>query len=42
MTLTVAIHLDDYIILTGDHRLIITCEPYTGLPTKTIVNDYKK
>ena len=42
MTLTVAINIDDYIILTGDHRLTIECEPFTGLPTRTVVDDYKK
>lgn len=42
MTLIVAINLVDYIFLVGDHRLIITCEPFTGLPEKTIVDDYKK
>lgn len=42
MTLTVAINLNDYIILTGDHRLTIECEPFTGLPARTVVDDYKK
>ena len=42
MTLTVAINIDDYIILTGDHRLTIECEPFTGLPARTVVDDYKK
>lgn len=42
MTLTVAINLDDYILITGDHRLTIECEPFTGLPARTIIDDYKK
>ncbi|MDC5123758.1 hypothetical protein NRA16_17750 [Acinetobacter baumannii] len=42
MTLTVAINLDDYVFIAGDHRLIIESEPYTGLPDKIIVDDYKK
>lgn len=42
MTLTVAINLKDYIIITGDHRLTIECEPFTELPARTIVDDYKK
>lgn len=42
MTLTVAINLNDYIILTGDHRLTIECELFTGLPARTVVDDYKK
>ena len=42
MTLTIAIQLDDYIILTGDQRLIVECESFTQLPAKTIYDGYKK
>jgi hypothetical protein len=42
MTLTVAINLKDYIIVTADHRLTIECEPFTGLPARTVVDNYKK
>ena len=42
MTLTVAINLDNYIFIAGDQRLSIECEPFTGLPAKTIIDDYKK
>ena len=42
MTLTVAINLDDYVFIAGDHRLIIQSEPYTGSPDKIVVDDYKK
>ncbi|ALH95677.1 hypothetical protein [Acinetobacter equi] len=42
MTLTIAINLDDYVILTGDQRLTIECEPFTNLPAKTIIDNYKK
>lgn len=42
MTLAIAINLNDYIILTGDHRLTIECEPFTGSPVKTVLDNYKK
>lgn len=42
MTLTIAINLDNYVLIAGDHRLSIECEPFTGLPAKTIIDDYKK
>lgn len=42
MTLTVAINLDDYVFIAADHRLIIECEPFTGLPSTTVIDDYKK
>ncbi len=42
MTLTIAINLDNYVFIAGDHRLSIECEPFTGLPAKTIIDDYKK
>jgi len=42
MTLIVAINLNNYIILTGDHRLTIECQPFTKLPSKFFVDGYKK
>lgn len=42
MTLIVAINLDNYVLIAGDHRLSIECEPFTGLPARTIIDDYKK
>ena len=42
MTLTVAIHLNDFIILTGDQRLTIEYESAKDMPTKMILDDYQK
>lgn len=42
MTLIVAIHVDDYLILTGDHRLTLECQPHTNLPEKIFQDGYKK
>lgn len=42
MTLIVAINLNNYIILTGDHRLTIDFKPFAKLPSKIIVDGYKK
>lgn len=42
MTLTIAINLDDFVIITADQRLTIHCKPFTNLPETLYSDNYKK
>lgn len=42
MTLTVAIHLNDFIVLVGDQRLTVEYESVKQAPAKVILDDYQK